>query len=209
MKTQPRLPLEPSPREFHLRGGHLRLWSPFFSAAHADRLLDALWREVCWAQHFVHIAGKKIPSPRLSAWYGERGARYTYSGQTYEPAPFFPALDEVRRGVEDGAGCLFNSVLVNAYRHGADSMGWHSDAEAELGPRPIIASVSLGATRRFRMRHRALDVVPVELDLEHGSLLVMDGDTQSHWRHAVPKTKRKVGLRVNLTFRRVQELGAE
>lgn len=209
MKAEPRLPLEPSPREFHLRGGHLWLSSPFFSASHADRLLDALWREVRWTRHFVHIAGKRMPSPRLSAWYGESGARYSYSGQTYEPAPFFPALSEVRRAVEGAVGFPFNSVLLNAYRDGADSMGWHSDAEAELGPRPIIASVSLGATRRFRMKHRTADVAPVEIDLEHGSLLVMDDDTQSHWRHAVPKTKRKVGLRVNLTFRRVQELGAQ
>ena len=171
-------------------------------------MLDRLWHEVEWSQHHVRIAGRRVPCPRLSAWYGVDGAHYAYSGHTYLPLPFSPLLNEIRREVESATGHPFNSVLLNAYRDGRDSMGWHSDDEPELGVRPVIASVSLGATRRFRLRHRRQDLDPVALDLEHGSLLVMDGDTQAHWHHAVPKTRRLVELRVNLTFRRIRNEGA-
>ncbi len=194
------------PTEFDIAGGRLRLWSPFFAVADADRFQESLWRESDWSQHFVRIAGRRIPSPRLSAWYGVDGARYTYSGQTYDPLSWTPLLDEVRSRVEAAVDVPFNSVLLNAYRDGSDSMGWHADDEPELGPHPVIASVSLGATRRFRLKYRDSEVEPVALELEHGSLLVMDGDTQRHWRHAVPKTRRPVGLRLNLTFRWIQNL---
>ncbi len=203
----PRLPLEASARDLELRGGHLRVWSPFFEVGEADRLLEGLWRDIEWSQHFVAIAGRRIASPRLSAWYGVDGAHYRYSGHRYDPLPFTPLLDEVRSRLNAEFGTSFNSVLANAYRDGADSMGWHSDDEPEVGTSPVIASVSLGETRRFRLRHRKRAVEPVALDLEHGSLLVMDGDTQANWHHAVPKTRRQVGLRVNLTFRWIRDLG--
>ncbi len=193
-----------APSEVELAGGRLRLWTGFFGAAEADRLFDELWAGVAWERHHVRIAGRRMPSPRLSAWYGVPGARYRYSGVTYEPLPLLPALESVRRRLEECLGARFNSVLANAYRTGADSMGWHSDDESELGPRPVIASVSLGAVRRFRLKHRDRGIAPVAFDLPHGSLLVMDGDTQSHWRHAVPKTRRPVGLRLNLTFREIE-----
>lgn len=201
------LPFAPSLRRQDLVGGHLRIWSSFFEAQKASEMLGRLWDEVEWSQHHVRIAGRRVPCPRLSAWYGIDGAQYAYSGHTYVPLPFSPLLDEIRREVELAAGHPFNSALLNAYRDGADSMGWHSDDEPELGPQPVIASVSLGATRRFRLRHRRQKLDPVALDLEHGSLLVMDGDTQAHWCHAVPKTRRSVGLRVNLTFRRIRTEG--
>jgi len=192
------------PGEIRLRGGRLRLWSPLFAKAHADRLLERLWHTTQWSQHHVRIAGRRLPCPRLSAWYGVDGARYAYSGQTYAPLPPTAVLEEVRADIERVVGRRFNSVLLNAYRNGADSMGWHSDDEPELGEDPVIASVSLGEARRFRMRPRSRAVHPIAIDLEHGSLLVMDGATQSHWRHAVPKTSRAVGLRLNLTFRWIE-----
>lgn len=202
-RAEPLLPFADPERTLDLPGGRVRLWPAFAPAAEADRWLDALWTGVEWSQHHVHIAGRRIPSPRLSAWYGDPGARYAYSGETYEPLPFDPVLGEIRDSVARAVGHEFNSVLLNAYRNGSDSMGWHRDDERELGPRPVIASVSLGATRRFRLRHRDASVESVALDLPHGSLLVMDRETQANWRHAVPKTRRPVGLRINLTFRRI------
>ena len=187
--------------EIELPGGHLRLWEGFLPTADAESLLGALWKDVAWEQYYVRIAGREIPSPRLSAWYGVEGARYRYSGVTYEPLPLLPDLELVRQRLENCVGVPFNSVLANAYRTGADSMGWHSDDEPELGPRPVIASVSLGAVRRFRLKHRDPAVESFALDLPPGSLLVMEGDTQTHWRHAIPKTRRPVSLRLNLTYR--------
>lgn len=176
----------------------------FLPPGAADALLAALLEEVRWEQHHVRIAGKRIPSPRLSAWYGEPGVEYRYSGTTYRAEGWTPALEALRARLEHETGSRFDSVLVNRYRSGTDSMGWHADDEPELGPRPVIASVSLGATRRFSLKHRTRkDLDSVRLDLTHGSLLLMSGDTQSHWRHAVPKTARPVGERVNLTYRRI------
>lgn len=206
MSGQTTLGLESTSREIDARGGHLRFWPAFLPLDEADRFFEGLWRGLEWSRHFVHIAGRRIPSPRLSAWYGVEGARYRYSGQTYEPLPMVPLLARLRRVVEETVGSPFNSVLANAYRDGSDSMGWHSDDEKELGRQPVIASVSLGATRRFRMKHRSARIDPIELDLTHGSLLVMDEDTQTNWRHAIPKTKREVGPRLNLTFRRILDL---
>lgn len=196
--------MEGRPRDVHLFGGHLRLWAPFLEPARADHYLHRFWRDLSWSRHYVRIAGRRLPCPRLSAWYGVDGARYAYSGQTYEPLPLTPLLGHMLAEVEEAAGRSFNSVLANAYRDGADSMGWHSDDEPELGERPVIASVSLGATRRFRMRHRRRRSEPAALELDHGSLLVMEGDTQANWQHTVPKTRRAVGLRLNLTFRWIE-----
>src|SRR5262249_13523909 len=141
-------------------------------------------------------------------WYGDRGASYVYSGLRNEPQPWTPALSELRAGVEASAAHTFNSVLLNYYRDGNDSMGWHRDNEPELGPRPLIASVTLGATRRFRFR----EVRPAvagnrkthEIELTHGSLLVMRGETQSAWEHGIPKVRDLTDPRINLTFRYVE-----
>jgi alkylated DNA repair dioxygenase AlkB len=144
--------------------------------------------------------------PRLTAWYGDATARYSYSGLDLTPQPWTPALLALRTQVEQATGVTFNSVLLNLYRTGQDSMGWHADDEPELGPEPVIASISLGATRRFRLRPRhsqQLPHAPLGLDLPSGSLLVMRGTTQQHWQHAVPKTARPVGPRLNLTFRTI------
>ena len=174
----------------------------FLPAAEADALLAQLTAEVAWEQRAIRLFGQAIPQPRLTAWYGDPAARYTYSGLSWEPLPWTPTLLSLRQRIAAATNAPLNSVLLNRYRDGRDSMGWHSDDEPALGPAPVIASLSLGATRRFRLRPRAgLPHSPFGLDLPSGSLLLMRGPTQQHWQHALPKTARPVGPRLNLTFR--------
>ncbi|UOG74683.1 alpha-ketoglutarate-dependent dioxygenase AlkB [Hymenobacter tibetensis] len=178
----------------------------FLSAEAATSLLAELSDTIAWRHEPIKIFGKEVMQPRLTAWYGDPGARYAYSGLALEPLPFTPALQQLREQVEAAANTRFNSVLLNLYRTGQDSMGWHADDEPELGPEPVIASISLGATRRFRMRPRHPDRLrhdSVALDLNSGSLLLMRGTTQQHWLHAIPKTARPTTPRLNLTFRLV------
>lgn len=177
----------------------------FLPANEATDMLNALVAGLAWEQHRLWLFGRERLTPRLCAWYGDADARYGYSGQTLEPLPWTAPLATLRQRLETTLGCAFNSVLANLYRDGADSMGWHSDDEASLGPQPVIASLSLGATRRFVLRHRQRrDLKTLTLPLEHGTLLVMAGDTQRHWHHAVPRTRQPVGPRINLTFRHVK-----
>ena len=184
----------------------LRFDPAFLPPAEATALLTQLIAEVAWEQRAIRIFGQQIPQPRLTAWYGDPAARYTYSGLTWEPRPWTPPLQALRQRVEAATGTRFNSVLLNYYRHGQDSMGWHADDEPELGPAPAIASLSLGATRRFRLRpcRTGPAHAPFGLDLPGGSLLLMRGPTQRHWQHALPKTARPVGPRLNLPFRWVR-----
>jgi alkylated DNA repair dioxygenase AlkB len=186
----------------------LRYDAAFLPAAEADALLAQLTAEVAWEQRAIRIFGQQIPQPRLTAWYGDPEARYAYSGLQWEPRPWLPALTALRQRVEAATGHRFNSVLLNLYRTGQDSMGWHADDEPELGSTPAIASLSLGDTRRFRLRPRTgLTHAPFSLDLPNGSLLLMRGAMQQHWQHALPKTARPVGTRLNLTFRWVTPVG--
>ncbi len=179
-------------------------WGPhFLDTSTADQLLRQLKQEAAWSQGEVKIFGQWLKEPRLSAWYGDPGAAYTYSGKRQEPLPWILPLAELRSRLETACEASFNSVLLNLYRHGQDSMGWHSDDEPELGSQPLIASLNLGATRRFHLRRKADKSDKVVLDLHHGSLLVMAGDTQQYWQHQVPKTKKDVGERLNLTFRKI------
>jgi alkylated DNA repair dioxygenase AlkB len=201
------MPRSPT-RRIEIPRGRLELWEPLFERARADGLLDDLWERVDWSQHWVRMGARRLRCPRLSAWYGDRGALYRYSGQVYDPLPWIPPLEEVRRKVEEVTGHGFNAVLLNAYRDGNDSMGWHSDDEKELGDRPVVASVSLGAVRRFRLRDRSREHPAFGIELEHGSLLLMGEGTQEAWQHAVPRTRRPVGLRLNLTLRRIEDLAA-
>lgn len=160
--------------------------------------------EVPWRQETLVIFGRPVKTPRLTCWIGDPGATYTYSGLANRPLPWTPVLTGLRARLEERLQAPFNSVLLNLYRDGRDSMGWHADDEPELGPEPLIASVSLGATRTFRLRHRTLGLPSVDLELEHGSLLVMRGTTQRDWHHCVPKRLRVDQPRLNLTFRYVQ-----
>ncbi len=156
---------------------------------------------------WLRMGARRVETPRRTSWHGDPGRTYRYSGRTFEPRPWTPALERVRDEVEAHTGTRFDSVLVNEYRDGRDSMGWHADDERELGPSApddiLIASVSLGAPRRFVMRHPVRDERR-EWTLGEGSLLVMGGATQRHWQHAIPRTARPVGPRLNLTFRLVR-----
>ena len=134
---------------------------------------------------------------------GDPGTTYTYSGLRLDPDPWSPPVLELRAVASEAAGCEFNSVLLNRYRSGRDALAWHADDEPELGPEPTIASVSLGASRRFRLRRRDDHATSIGLDLPGGSVLVMAGATQRDWEHCVPRTARPVGERLNLTFRRI------
>jgi len=179
----------------------------FLPSIVANELADSWWQqlqtEIPWRQQAIQMFGRAVMQPRLTAWFGDPGAVYTYSHTRHEPMPWNAPLRSIRAHLQDLCGCTFNAVLANLYRDGADSMGWHSDDEPELGPCPIIASLSLGQARRFVMRHRQDRQRRYELTLNHGSLLVMVGETQRHWQHAVPKTRQPCGPRVNLTFRQI------
>ncbi|WP_116473766.1 alpha-ketoglutarate-dependent dioxygenase AlkB family protein [Zobellella maritima] len=176
------------------------LWCPTLFRDEADSWFGRLETEVPWQQHRLRLFGKIHDEPRLSCWMGE--LPYRYSGQLRQPVPWTPTVQAIRERVIDICRQEFNGVLLNLYRHGRDSMGWHADDEPELGQNPVIASVSLGATRRFLLRHRHSDQRRV-LELGHGSLLVMAGEMQHHWQHALPKTTSATGRRINLTFRTV------
>tara|TARA_R110002020_G_scaffold13380_4_gene48342 strand:+ start:969 stop:1553 length:585 start_codon:yes stop_codon:yes gene_type:complete len=175
-------------------------WLP---AGEADALLADLLAQVPWEVHRIRMFGRWVDSPRLSCWIGDPGTGYVYSGARFEPRPWPAALQALRARIDAAAGVAMNSVLANLYRDRRDAMGWHSDDEPELGLRPVIASLSLGGSRRFVFKHRRDPGRKFELPLEHGSLLLMKGDTQADWKHALPRTARPVPARVNLTFRRI------
>jgi alkylated DNA repair dioxygenase AlkB len=183
-------------------GAWLQWWPRFLAAAERPRA-EALAAELPLRTDTFTMFGRTVRVPRLISWHGDPGCRYRYSGQTYEPAPWTPRLARIRALLSERTGIPWNAVLANYYRDGRDSVGWHSDDERELGPARddvAIGSLSLGATRRFAMRHRESGERR-EFALAGGSLLVMRGTTQEHWRHALPKTAQPVGPRLNLTFR--------
>jgi len=183
----------------------LRYLPGFLRPDRAEAIFRHLQAEVPWREDTITLFGKTYLQPRLTALYGEGGITYSYSGITMHPLPFTPLLQELREAVEHESGHDFSTVLINLYRDGRDSNGWHADDERELGPAPVIASLSLGAPRAFLMRHRHLKGQRFRLLLEPGSLLLMAGDTQRFWLHQVPKTRRAVGPRINLTFRKIFE----
>jgi alkylated DNA repair dioxygenase AlkB len=176
--------------------------TPEIATATLARIVD----EVAWKQDTMMTPAGRVPLPRLTAWQGEPDAVYVYSGIRNVPDPWTPAVAELKAAAEATCGARFNSVLLNRYRSGNDSMGWHADREPELGSQPVIASVSLGVARTFDMKHNRTGVVQ-SYALKGGSLLVMRGETQAQWRHRVPKELRVQGERVNLTFRLVTARG--
>jgi alkylated DNA repair dioxygenase AlkB len=194
--------LRPVTRRFSLAGGGaIVLYEGWLEPAAAAELFVGLRDEIGWRQESIRIRGREHMQPRLVAWFGDPEASYTYSGLKLLPEPWPARLASLRTRVEREAGATFNSVLCNLYRHGSDSMGLHADDEPELGRNPIIASVSLGITRRFVMRHKKDAAERLDLDLPGGSLLVMAGTTQHFWRHGVPKQRAVAASRINLTFR--------
>ena len=177
-------------------------WPNFFTAEQSTIYLQELISTVAWRQENIKIFGKQILLPRLTAWYGDPGKSYRYSGIQNNPEPWTATLLKIKRAIEVPANVVFNSVLLNYYRHNQDSMGWHADDEPELGTNPVIASVSLGQARRFDFRHRINKSLPkISVLLGSGSLLLMQGTTQHFWQHQVPKVRAQTGVRLNLTFR--------
>lgn len=175
----------------------------WLSIEDAAALFGALRTEIAWENHRIRLFGREHAVPRLSSWIGDPDAHYRYSGTDFAPRPWPAALVPIRDRLARETGVEFNSALANRYRDGRDAMGWHSDDERELGPAPMIASLSLGGTRRFVLKHRTTPALKLALELPPGSLLLMAGETQRHYRHSLPRTARAVGERINLTFRRI------
>lgn len=178
------------------------LYSRAIATGDAARHMEELLHAVPWQQRQVTVFGKQHPQPRLVAWFGEPETTYTYAGLTLEPLSWTPAILELKRTCDELANTVFNSVLLNLYRDGEDTVGWHSDDEPELGTDPVIASVTLGATRRFDFRHKRTRET-IKALLPAGSILVMSGRTQEDWSHQLPRTKKVGAPRINLTFRRI------
>lgn len=176
----------------------------FLTEESASHYFSIFKQELQWEQSMIQVYGRRVPIPRLNAWYGDPDAGYQYSGTRLEPRSWTANLLALKQRVEKLTKHRFNSVLANLYRDGKDGVAWHSDDERELGENPVIASVSLGAVRRFMLKHRYdREESGIELMLPHGSLLVMAGETQRYWLHQVPKTAKAVGPRINLTFRTI------
>ena len=166
-----------------------------------DEFHKIKFKNVTWKQDYIKLFGKTHPLPRLTSWYGDPGASYSYSGIHSDPNPWNDGLNFVRRKIEDAIGCHFNCVLLNWYRSGNDSLSWHADDEKELGKDPVIASANFGCRRDFQLRKKGNAKEHLTVDLGPGSLLVMKGALQENWEHQVPKRKRTRGSRFNLTFR--------
>ena len=175
-----------------------------FPAAESKSLFEKLTENITWRQESIIIFGRKVLTPRLTAWYGDAGAVYKYSGVSFDPLPWTEELLYIKSKAEALAGTTFNSVLLNLYRDGSDSMGWHSDDEPELGRDPIIASVNLGEARRFDLRLKTDHHQKLQILLEDGSVLVMKGDLQHHWQHQIAKSAKVKEPRINLTFRTIK-----
>lgn len=187
-----------------LRDADIRFVRRFLGEDDAKAQFAALRDDIAWRHESITLWGKSHLQPRLTAWYGDPGTAYSYSGLKLAPLPWTPALAAIKAQIEAFCGERFNSVLANLYRDERDSVGWHSDDEAELGKRPFIASLSLGETRTFKLRHKLRnEEKPVALELPSGSLLLMGGSTQQHWVHAVEKERLPCGARINLTFRTI------
>lgn len=215
--------------ELDLPGGQLLYVPRFFSPRLSDRVLEyfqendtvdwrqARWSEIppedfarivfkhmAWKQDSIQMYGRTSLLPRLTSWYGDPGRSYTYSGITSHPHPWNAGLAHLRDQLQVLAGTSFNSVLLNWYRSGNDHLAWHADDEPSLGPMPVIASANFGCTRDFVLRRNTAHAEKLVVPLSHGSVLVMRGELQRHWQHAVPKRLKVAGSRFNLTFRQIQ-----
>ncbi len=197
---------KPVKRAISLAGmGRLEYFPAWMTSDEARRTFEALRNELRWEQPHIQVYGRRQPIPRLQAWYGDAEATMVYSSTRFDPEPWQPLLQSIRLRLQEALATPFNSVLVNLYRDGNDSVSWHADDEPELGPDPRIASVSLGATRKFSFKPKRKNsgVPNRHLELHHGDLLVMDGATQRFWHHAILKQPKVEQSRINLTFRYV------
>ena len=185
---------------FQVENGQYLFIPNFFSIEEGNYLFSRLDSTISWKQEKMNMYGKEVLFPRLTAWYGDSDRAYSFSGITLNPLPWTEELLKIKKKIETKTSAIFNSVLLNKYRDGSDSISWHTDDEKELGKNPIIASVTFGGTRNFQLRHRDTGE-KINLELSHGSLLIMQGELQHFWQHQIPKTKKQVDPRINLTFR--------
>ena len=184
----------------HIDG--LEYFPEFLAPADSGNFFSLLMKQLAWAEETIKMFGKPVKVPRLVCWYGDNNVSYRYSGTEHIGLPWTPELLQIKENIEQHTHQNFNSVLGNYYRNENDSMGWHTDNEKELGKTPCIASISLGQERVFKIRHKQSRVAH-EIILGNGSLLVMSGNFQNEWQHSVPKSKRQMGPRINLTYRYV------
>ncbi len=183
-------------------GGKLFLIKRFYQQAEADQLFTVLLQDLAWQQEKIFLYGRWIRVPRLMCWYGDNNAQYKYSGVNHQPLTWTKTLLSIKQKIEKFYPCQFNSVMANLYRNGDDSMGCHADNEKELGDKPLIVSLSLGEQRLLKFRHQNSQQV-LGIVLRHGDLLIMAGEIQQNWRHELPKIKKLITERINLTFRQV------
>lgn len=194
---------ETQSRKVHLEGADLRYYPQFLSEVEADLHFTNLQTELAWKSFPIKMFGKMVEQPRLVAWHGLPEVAIKYSGVKIAPSPFTPTLLLIKQKIEAELGLAFNGVLCNLYRNEKDSMGWHADDEKYLGQNPVIPSLSLGAVRTFQLKSKTTASVKANLLLEHGSLLIMQGETQANFKHQLPKTSKPCAPRINLTFRQI------
>ena len=190
--------------EIEIPDAEVFLYPTLLSYHEADQLFDTLKKNIIWEKQKIKLYGEVHDVPRLTAWYGDPNKSYIYSGIQLNTKPWNAALLKIREKIEKISKIKFNSVLLNLYRSGSDSVSWHSDDEPELGKNPVIGSLSLGETRQFQMKHKFNRDLKQKILLQHGSFLLMRGKTQHHWLHQIPKRKNLKGERINLTFRLIK-----
>ena len=189
---------------FDLPDTNLEYYPNFFDVEKSKMLFEKLYTEIPWHQDNITVFGKTHPQPRLTALFGNEGKPYSYSNIVMQPNPWNSLLRFIKDEVEEICCENFTTVLLNLYRDGKDSNGWHSDNEKELGENPVIASVSFGAERTFHLQHNTIAEAKQKIILQNGSLLLMKGTTQHFWKHQIPKTAKPIGPRINLTFRSIK-----
>ena len=190
-------------RSVRIQNGEYIFIPQFLSKTEADTYLKTFSDSIAWKQQEMQIYGKTVKFPRLTSWYGDSDKPYSFSGITLQPNPWTKELLEIKKRIEPLSDVIFNSVLLNLYRDGSDSISWHTDAEKELGKNPVIASVNFGAERTFQLRHIETKQ-RIDISLSHGSLLIMLGELQHYWQHQIPKSKSVLSTRINLTFREIK-----
>ena len=191
----------PQPIILDLADAEIIYYPQFFSKEMANTIFDELLQDIPWQQDDIRVFGKIHPQPRLTALFGNEGKPYSYSNITMQPHPWNLLLQKIKTQIEAVTETTFTTVLLNQYRDGRDSNGWHADNEKELGLNPTIASISFGAERTFQLKHNTIKELKKSIVLQHGSLLVMKGTTQHFWKHQIPKTAKPTGPRINGTFR--------
>lgn len=192
------------PLFFNVPDATIIYYPNFFEAKEADLIFEQLQKEIPWQQDNIRVFGKEYLQPRLTALFGDTDKTYSYSNIKMQAYPWIPILQKIKSNVEIIAKIAFTTVLLNYYRDGKDSNGWHADNEKELGANPVIASVSFGTARNFQLKHNIDKNQKINIQLEHGSLLIMKGTTQHFWKHQIPKTTKPIGSRINLTFREIK-----